>query len=188
MRVISGNRRGKKLLTPKGLDTRPTLDSVKESLFNIIAFMTDAETVLDMFGGSGQLGIEAVSRGASRAVICETSNEAYDVILKNVKSCGFTDNVTLVKRDVFDFLRSYKNKPFDLVFIDPPYKKSLADKALKALTEKENLLSNKAVLAAETSFDEELSEKYGEFELQKCAKYGTIKLWIYKKKAEGETE
>jgi 16S rRNA G966 N2-methylase RsmD len=71
-------------------------------------------------------------------------------------------------------IRSYKNKPFDLVFIDPPYKKSLADKALKVLTEKENLLSNKAVLAAETSFDEELSEKYGEFELQKCAKYGTI--------------
>ena len=130
MRVITGTARGRKLKDLPGLDTRPTTDKVKESIFNIVQFDIEGRRVLDLFAGTGQLGIEALSRGAEKCVFVDQSREAAKVIGENVKTTGFENRSRVAQGDAISFLTSCREK-FGLAFLDPPYASDLLDKALQ---------------------------------------------------------
>ncbi len=130
MRVITGSFRGKPLVTLEGNDVRPTSSQVKESLFSAIQFNITDSAVLDLFAGSGQLGIEALSRGAKHVTFCDTSAKAREVILKNINACGIEcDKYSLLAGDALSFLKS-TDKKFDICFLDPPYFGGLYDELL----------------------------------------------------------
>ena len=156
MRIIAGTARGRKIDAPEGTDTRPTLDRVKESVFGTIQFHICDTQVLDLFAGSGNLGIEALSRGAKHAVFCDVSKNCTDLISSNLNKLGFSsfsvynaDYDTVLKKMQRDHL------VFDLVFLDPPYASMLAQNAIYALCELK-LLSNSAIIVAEHSIDQEI--------------------------------
>jgi len=124
MRVISGTARGKKLTSLEGLETRPTLDRVKEALFNILQFNIKDANVLDLFSGSGALAIEALSRGAKEAVLCDFSNKAVKIINKNLEDTRLKNKAEIINKDFIETLNKLnsKSKKFDIIFLDPPYK------------------------------------------------------------------
>ena len=129
MRIIGGTYRSRPLSAPKGMDTRPTLDQVREALFNILQGRVEGTDMLDLYGGSGAVGLEAVSRGAQSAVICDQSRDAVNVIRKNVASLGCGDRVTVLQnRDQQALtLLEQTGRSFDLVFLDPPYQMDITD-------------------------------------------------------------
>ena len=133
MRIITGKYRGKNLFVPEGLHTRPTTARIKESIFNIIQFDIEGRKVLDMFAGSGQMGLEALSRGAESCVFCDTDREALKVIGKNITLCKAEGETKVVTRDAVSYVSACPKNSFGLIFIDPPYKKGLAEKAIKAV-------------------------------------------------------
>lgn len=152
MRVISGTARGKKLLSQEGLNTRPTLDRVKEALFNIIQFDIVGSKVLDLFSGSGALGIEALSRGAKYAVFCDNNKEAQIIIEKNIENTKQKEKSRIYKSDYLETLdKLNKNKDkFDIIFLDPPYKKDFALIALQKIVEYD-LLTKEGIIVLETN-------------------------------------
>ena len=131
MRVITGSARGRKLLQPANMDIRPTTDQVKEALFNIVQFDLEGRRVLDLFAGTGQLGIEALSRGAESCLFLDESKAAVDIVRENVSRCGF-ENARILRCDSLGYLRS--GEQFDVIFIDPPYGKGLEIQAVEAIT------------------------------------------------------
>lgn len=178
MRVITGSARGRKLLTLEGEEVRPTAERVKEAVFSIIQFEIEGRRVLDLFGGSGQLGIEALSRGAEKAVFVDASSEAVDIIRKNLNKCGFESQSVVLNTDAFSYLASgARGDVFDIVFLDPPYSKGLPQ---KALPEVEKHMSAGGVILCETPADEELPEEVGNFCIAKTYKYGKIKITLYR--------
>ena len=152
MRVIAGSKKGRELEAPKGLHTRPTLAKVKEAMFGMIQFDLPGARVLDLFSGSGGLGIEAVSRGASHAVLCDSNRNAIAVIRSNIKRLGLEDVTTAVYGDSLSFLGGYSGERFDVVLLDPPYESDLLSRALALLDEK-GLLNDGAILICEHSKD-----------------------------------
>lgn len=175
MRVISGSARGRKLNAPKGLETRPTTDRVKESVFNIISRYLPARFVLDLFAGSGALGVEALSRGCKNAVFVDSGKEAACVVKCNVEAAKVTERATVLCCDYKVFLESTR-KAFDLIFLDPPYNTGLLSDAILKI-EKNALLEPGGIIVAET---EHLGEKPPEcgFETVKFAKYGNTEIYI----------
>ena len=164
MRIISGKRRGYKLISPDGLSTRPTTDRVKESVFNIIQTRFPCALVLDLFAGSGALGIEALSRGAETAVFVDSSGASVDIIKKNLKGSGLGDSGLVFKEDSFKFLKRLRDPEFspfaengrqfcgfDIIFLDPPYNKGLVNKAAAEIDRLE-LLAEHGIIVAETEF------------------------------------
>lgn len=135
MRVISGKARGKKLIAPTNINTRPTLDRVKEAMFNKIQFDLKDATCLDLFAGTGALGIEALSRGASKTAFCDESKDAIRIIKKNIEITNNLDNAIIIHKDYNLALEELKHKDikFDIVFLDPPYKTNLAILALQKM-------------------------------------------------------
>ena len=135
MRVISGKSRGKKLVSLEGNNTRPTLDRVKEALFNIIQFNVQDAVVLDLFAGTGALGVEALSRGAKEAIFCDKVLDAIKVIKQNVTNTNNLDKSIIINKDYKDVLEilSKQNKKIDIVFLDPPYKTNLAIESLQKI-------------------------------------------------------
>ena len=121
MRIISGTARGTKLYTLEGLETRPTLDRVKESLFNIIQNEIKGSIVLDLFSGSGAIGLELLSRGAKKAILCDKSKEAIQIINKNVEKTHFQDKAEIYNVDFKTAIKKLENQKFDIIYIDPPY-------------------------------------------------------------------
>lgn len=176
MRVITGFARGRRLLTPPDSAVRPTTDKVKESLFNIIRFDLPDSVVLDLFAGTGQLGIEAISGGAAKAVFVDSSKKSLELVKKNLEICLFSDKAQSFLSDAFDFLANTALK-FDIVFLDPPYHKELCLKALEGLS---HVLNDGALVICETQADEILPEKIDGIELCREYKYSTIKLTVYK--------
>ena len=176
MRVITGQARGRRLISPEGYDVRPTTDKVKESLFNILQFRLDGAAVLDLFAGSGQLGIEALSRGADRAVFVDSSRKSLDVVKKNIELCRFTSQSQTFLLDATAFLRT-TNEKFDIVILDPPYHKNLCISALELLG---NAVNDDAVVICETQSDEELPERIGKFSVDRVYSYSSIKLTAYR--------
>lgn len=176
MRVITGQARGRRLISPEGYDVRPTTDKVKESIFNIIQFRLEGAAVLDLFAGSGQLGIEALSRGAERAVFVDSSRKSLDVVKKNIELCRFTSQTQTFLCDASAFLRT-TNEKFDIVFLDPPYHKNLCISALELLG---NAVKDDAVIICETQNDEELPETMGGFTVDRVYSYSSIKLTVYR--------
>ncbi len=138
MRVIGGTSKGRKLLTPRHSSLRPTSDRVKESLFDILGGEIEAKTVLDLFAGTGNLGIEALSRGAKRAIFVEKSREALRLIGKNLSLCKMEDRSEILLKEADDAIALLKRRgeSFDLIFMDPPYEKGLIERTLNKLTQK----------------------------------------------------
>ncbi|MBQ2819323.1 MAG: 16S rRNA (guanine(966)-N(2))-methyltransferase RsmD [Clostridia bacterium] len=149
MRVITGKARGKKLAAPEGYDTRPTTDRVKESIFNIIQFDIEGRHALDLFCGSGQLGIEALSRGAYSCVFADMDRKAADIARKNIANCGFTEQSEVYCGDGVAMLSRMKKGRFGLIFLDPPYHTELISSALSKICTLD-LLAQGGIIICET--------------------------------------
>jgi 16S rRNA (guanine966-N2)-methyltransferase len=152
MRVISGTARSLKLKTPSGRETRPTSDRIKETLFNILAPRIAGSCVLDLFAGSGALGIEALSRGAERAVFIENDPEACRCIRENLRHTKLEERATLHKCEVISALGRLTDPCFDLIFIDPPYREGYEEQVLKALAEQQ-YMGEESLIILETALD-----------------------------------
>lgn len=177
MKVITGSLRGRNLDTLGGDDvTRPTTQSTKEALFSSIQFELEDTKVLDLFAGSGQLGIEAISRGARHCTFVEKDRNAYKIVEANIKKCKIEDTTKLVFSDAKSFLMKKDN--FDIAFLDPPYHKGLVEECLPKLVE---LMSEDGIIICETAKDEALPRTVGSFEISKEKSYGKTKLTYYRK-------
>ncbi len=150
MRIIAGSKKGQTILTPEGQNTRPTLDRVKESLFGILQFELPGAQVLDLFAGSGNLGLEALSRGAAFAVFCDRDAKSAAVIRKNIEKLGFERQSTFLMGDYAQALGSAAamGRKFDIVFLDPPYQSDLAERAIELLLARD-MLSPRAIVTVE---------------------------------------
>ena len=153
MRIISGKARGTKLFTLDGENTRPTLDRIKESLFSIIMNKIQDSEVLDLFSGSGALGIESLSRGAKSAILCDNSREAINVINKNLEKTKLKENAKVINEDYKKCLNKLEGQKFDLIFLDPPYKSEYIELSLKQIIELD-LLKEDGLIIAETDREE----------------------------------
>ena len=178
MRVIAGKAKGTQLKTPDGMLTRPTTDRVKEALFSILQFDLPGTRVLDLFGGTGQLGIEALSRGAKEAVFVDAREEACRLIRENLKRAGFTGKV--VRADYLAYLDQCKEK-FDIIFLDPPYAEVFLENALKRITEID-ILQSGGIITTERPLGKELPWDFPGFDRSRDYKYGKILLTFYRKK------
>lgn len=179
MRVIAGTARGKKLQELIGTDTRPTTDRVKESIFNIIQFDIYGRRVLDLFGGTGQLAIETLSRGADHATIVETRREATALIRENLKSTELMDRANIVQGDSIAFLKGCKEK-FDLIILDPPYHSPLLAQALESIV-RFDILQEHGIIICESSIEDGLIPVVAPYTLGKEYRYGKIKLTTYRR-------
>ena len=180
MRVITGLAKGCKLSSPDGLDVRPTLDRVKESLFSMLySYITDSE-VLDLFAGSGSLGIEALSRGAASCSFVEKNKKAYDCVVNNLRHTKLIEKAHLNLCGFEDFLLS-NTKKFDLVFLDPPYSLGFEEKVFPKLI---SHLSDDAVVVLES---EEPLKCFEDYEVIKNVKYGRVYITLYKPQLGGDT-
>lgn len=162
MRVISGSARGLKLSSPEGLDTRPTTDRIKETLFNIIGPDIYLSDFLDLFSGSGAIGIEALSRGAESCVFVDNAKASVNVVTKNIQSARLSEKSLVLKQDVFDAI-SYlaeKKRLFDIIFLDPPYKENFNEPVLKKIYES-GILKQDGYIILERSSDIKLSSVHG---------------------------
>lgn len=178
MRVITGTARGRKLKTPVGYDVRPTSDQVKEAIFNIVQFDVEGRRVLDLFGGTGQLGIEARSRGAAEVVIVDLAKDSVKLIKENVAYCKLDCKV--VQADAISFLHGCGK--FDLIFVDPPYDSSLAEKALMTIKEID-ILSEGGIIVCETRKETPTPELDAPYKKRREYTYGKIKLSVYIKES-----
>lgn len=157
MRIISGSRRGLILETPEGLDTRPTSDRIKETLFNMIAFDIPDCIFLDLFSGSGQMGIEALSRGASKAIFIEKDKKALNCINNNLKKAKLVDDALVYAEDVFSGLnRLNSHEIFDIIFMDPPYNKLIEKQVLTQLKDKP-FIDDDTLIIVEASLETDFS-------------------------------
>lgn len=176
MRVITGKARGRKLITLSGDDVRPTTDKVKESVFSIIQFQVEGRMFLDLFAGSGQMGIEALSRGSKGAYFFDARKDAVAVIRKNLETLGLSEDAQVRLGDSFALLKGCGVK-FDVAFVDPPYNKGLAAKALEILP---SVMNDTGVIVVESADSEELPETAGIFSLDRTYRYGKIKITTYR--------
>ena len=176
MRVITGSARGRRLKELEGLETRPTTGKVKEALFSVIQFDIEGRRVLDLFAGTGQLGIEALSRGAECAVFVERRRDALQVIRENLEACGMTDKARVVNGDAMSYLKS--GEKFDLIFLDPPYASGLLEQALEELV-RFDICRIHDIIVAESAADKTLPPLAGPYALYREYRYGKIKLTVY---------
>ncbi len=177
MRVITGSARGKTLKALDGEEiTRPTGDRVKQALFNALQFDIEGRSVLDLFAGSGQLGIEALSRGASDCVFVERDLNAAEVVKQNLKSTKLFTKAHVLTADAVTFCRNSADR-FDIVFLDPPYASDLIEKTLPLLSDK---IKKNGTAVCETDLEKELPDSVGSLALVRCAKYGKTRLWFYR--------
>ncbi len=181
MRVITGSARGRRLQTLDGADIiRPTAESVKEAMFSILQFDLEGSRVLDLFAGCGQLGIEALSRGAEHCFFIEQNKKALAVLEANIAHCQLRERATVLHTDALSFLK--RGQIFDIALLDPPYQKQLIDAALPLLVPH---MSENGIILCESEKTEELPQQVGEWVIQKIYRYGKTKLTLYRKAAQG---
>ena len=179
MRVSSGKARGVQLKTPDGMTTRPTADRVKEALFSIIQFEIPSARVLDLFGGTGQLGIEALSRGAKSAVFVDAGEPACRLIRENLRKTKLEADATVIRSDYLAYLKRCKEK-FDIIFLDPPYAEVFLENALNCIAEID-ILQSGGIIIAERPVGKEIPFELDGFSRSKDYKYGTVLLTVYRK-------
>ena len=179
MRVISGKARGVTLMTPKGDHTRPTADRVKEAMFSIIQFDLPGGKVLDLFGGTGQLGIEALSRGAKHVVFVDCREDACQLIKENLKRTKFAADGTGVRSDYLQYLDRCKEN-FDIIILDPPYAEDFLENSLKRVTEID-ILQSGGIIIAERPLGKDLPYDFPGYSRSKDYKYGQTLLTLYRK-------
>lgn len=182
MRVITGSAKGRRLKTLPGLDVRPTIEGVKEAIFSIVQFEVDGAVVLDMFAGSGQLGIEALSRGAKKVYFVDNSAESVKVIRDNLKHTRLEENAVVSNTPNNAFLRASR-ETFDIAILDPPYNHKLIQKTMPMLVEK---MSENGIIICEHERETALPERFGEFMISKVYRHGRATLTAYRRKAEEE--
>ena len=179
MRVITGKARGVVLKTPEGLQTRPTADRVKEAMFSIIQFDLPGARVLDLFGGTGQLGIEALSRGADSAVFVDAGDAACKLIKENLKRTKLDGQARVVRADYMDYLSRCREQ-FDIILLDPPYAEVFLENALNRISEID-ILQSGGIIVTERPFDKALEWEIPGFSRSKDYKYGKTLITIYHK-------
>lgn len=181
MRITGGQVRGRILANPKGLDIRPTTDQIREAIFSIIGQDLSGLRVLDLFAGTGSLGLEALSRGALQALFIDNSPQSIALIKKNLALCGFQDSGIILKRDLrrqILLTSALKTELFDLVFLDPPYGKNIIPSLLEDLTPRDMLSSTSQVIA-ESSKTESLPSRVGNLHTIDIRLYGDTKITLY---------
>ena len=181
MRVISGIAKGTVLKTPDGMMTRPTADRVKEAMFSIIQFDLPGAKVLDLFGGTGQLGIEALSRGASAAVFVDSADSACKLIKENLVKSKFDSRGRVVRSDYLSFLKNCRER-FDIILLDPPYIEVFLENSLNLITEIDILQTN-GIIVTERPVEKELPWNFPGFSRSRDYKYGKTLLTIYRKES-----
>ncbi len=183
MRVISGTARGTTLHSIDNISTRPTLDRVKESLFNIIQNKIEDSTVLDLFAGSGAIGIEFLSRRAEKAYFCDISIKAIEMIEQNLNKTRLKEKAEVFNKDYLKCIEELKNVQFDIIFLDPPYKEKFSIEALKKISEAK-MLKNDGIIIIETDEPErelkEISNINIEYKIYDLRKYGRVSLIFLK--------
>ena len=179
MRVITGRARGIALKTPEGNATRPTSDRVKEALFSIIQFDVPTAKVLDLFGGTGQLGIEALSRGAVSAVFVDQREDACKLIRENLKRTNLVKDARVVRADYVDFLRNCKES-FDIILLDPPYAEIFLENSLNLITEID-ILQSGGIIVTERPVGKELLFSFPGYTRSKDYKYASTVLTLFRK-------
>ncbi len=185
MRVISGTARGLRLASPDGEGTRPTLDRVKEALFSMLTPYVRGARVLDLFAGSGALGIEALSRGAERAVFVDRSREAEAAVRANLERARLTDRAELLRTDALEYLSaaSAAGEGFTLIFLDPPYESGLYEKAISLITAR-GLLAPSGIIAAEWDAPVGPPKAPPELESIRDRHYGRVNITLLRRKPE----
>ena len=176
MRVITGSARGRVLKELQGMETRPTTGKVKESLFSIIQFDIEGRRVLDLFAGTGQLGIEALSRGAAECVFIDRRPDAIRLIQENLEVCGLSDRAIVRSGDAMSYLKS--GEKFDLVFLDPPYASGLLEQALTDIAAFD-ICRQHGIIVAESAADTVLPALPAPYRLYREYRYGKIKLTVF---------
>ncbi len=190
MRIISGSAKGRKLLSPKNEGritekgemraTRPTLDRVKVSMFNILNHKIYGAKVLDMFAGTGSLGLECASRGAKEVILLEKFKETYDILTENINILGFQDVSSAYLKDSYEFIKSSgsKGEKFDIIFVDPPYLNNMVEESIN-LIDKYDLLTDNGVIVSKYDIGEAIYKPEGKYELIDERKYGKTILGFY---------
>ena len=176
MRVITGSARGRRLKELEGMETRPTTSKVKEGLFSIIQFDIEGRRVLDLFAGTGQLGIEALSRGAAEAVFVEKRMDALRIVRENLALCQLQDKARVHAGDAMAYLRS--GEKFDLIFLDPPYGAELLNQALETIAAFD-ICRPHGIIVAESAADKVLPVLAPPYRLYREYRYGQIKLTVF---------
>lgn len=179
MRVITGTARGRRLKELEGMETRPTTDRVKEGLFNILQFDIEGRKVLDLFAGTGQLGIECLSRGAASAVFVDRRADAVKLIRDNLKTTELTENARVVAGDSMEYLKGLREK-FDIIFLDPPYAAGLLEEAISHIAAFD-ILSPHGIIVAEHPVEKVLPALNAPYRLHKTYRYGKIALTLYRR-------
>lgn len=184
MRVITGSARGRVLKELEGMETRPTTGKVKESLFSIIQFDIEGRRVLDLFAGTGQLGIEALSRGARQCVFIDQRADAVKLIRENLAVCGLEEQAVVRSGDAMSYLKS--GEKFDLIFLDPPYGSGLLEKALEDIAAFD-ICREHGIIVAESAVDTELPALTPPYSLYRQYRYGKIRLSVYHRSGSEDT-
>lgn len=186
MRVITGTAKGVALKTPQGMLTRPTAERVKEALFSVIQFDIPGSRVLDLFGGTGQLGIEALSRGAKAAVFVDQQKEACDLISENLRRTKFTAQGKVVRSDYLAYLKRC-GETFDIIFLDPPYAEIFLENALNCIGEID-ILQSDGIIVTERPVGKNLTIELPGFIRSRDYKYGKTLITLYRKEGPVENE
>ena len=176
MRVITGTARGRRLKELQGRETRPTTDKVKESIFSIIQFDLEGRRVLDLFAGTGQLGIEALSRGAKECVFVDQRKDAVALVRENLELCRLTESARVRQGDALAYLKS--GERFDIIFLDPPYGSGLLEQALADIT-RFDICREHGIIVAESAAEQVLPPVEPPYALYREYRYGKIKLTVY---------
>jgi len=181
LRIIAGKARGHKLIPPATMETRPTLDRVKEAMFSSIQSYIPEAVVVDVFAGTGSLGLESASRGASEVYLFDKSSVTFPLLKQNVENLKFQDFCFPMNVDAYAGLKNLasKGKKFDIIFIDPPYCKEMIQEAMKIISENE-MLKNDGIIVTKIDTIEEIYEGYVDIRLTKSKKYGNTTVCYYK--------
>lgn len=180
MRIIAGKARGRKLIPPATMETRPTLDRVKEAMFSMIQNYIPDAVVVDVFAGTGSLGLEAASRGAKEVYLVDKSNTTFPLLKENIENLKFQEFCFPLNIDSYDALEmlNRKGKCFDIIFIDPPYCKEMIPKAIEIIKDN-NMLKRDGIIVTKIDSIEDIYEGYKDITLLKSKKYGNTTVCLY---------
>lgn len=187
MRVITGSARGMKLMSTEGLETRPTSDWTKESIFNIIQFEIEGRRVLDLFSGTGQMGIEALSRGARECVFIDNRKDSINVTAKNVEKTGFKAVSTIEQSDYMAYIKRARQDSFGLIFLDPPYGNGMLQRALETIFSRD-LLIDGGLIVCEGEKTDRMPEGTELYVKGREYNYGKTRITLYRKRQESIDE